>query len=598
VTFRQRLLLVFSILVISLVASFAWIVSRRADATFNTMAGQQAAAVASAFHRRLTRREAAVAAVLGRMATDPALRQIAHGTGATVSPAAFVTVAASFARQYHLDYLELVSPGGTILSSAQWPARYGYQEPAISESGKSPFLAQEQLPSGSSALGIFAVRALAVSGPPLYLVGGRRLDPRILRRLPVPAGTKLALYSNTSPGFDPRNFTASGRLPVSRQYAPIVNQARALRRPASGTVSPSHDTRASLSVTALPLTGPGGSVVALLIVATSRLPLIRLDAFIRNIAFAVALAGVLLTILAGLWIARSLSQTLLHVERTVAQVADGNWDARLAIPAGLGFSSLARGFNRMIRELSTQHHRLVQTERIVAWQEFARHLAREVSQPLAPIQRTLEELMRARRLPYLQFNAVFDASIVTLQTELRRLRAISGRFSDFSLAPQPRLETMDIRDTLHAVVSASMPTLEQRRIEIGTSITSEPLPILGDPDMLFSALASLILRAAESTRGNSVLTVSAAHVEERARISIACTHCSLLQDAGSHQFAILPTGERQEENLSLAAVQAIFSGHRGDLVTENSGADQAETLRWVIVVPLANMLLTAPKTGV
>ena len=40
----------------------------------------------------------------------------------------YVAEAASLARDYQLDYLEILLPDGSIVSSAQWPARFGYKE--------------------------------------------------------------------------------------------------------------------------------------------------------------------------------------------------------------------------------------------------------------------------------------------------------------------------------------------------------------------------------------------------------------------------------------------------------------------------------------
>ncbi len=38
------------------------------------------------------------------------------------------------AQDAQLDFLEIVGPDGKIVSSAQWPARFGYPEPAAAAS--------------------------------------------------------------------------------------------------------------------------------------------------------------------------------------------------------------------------------------------------------------------------------------------------------------------------------------------------------------------------------------------------------------------------------------------------------------------------------
>ena len=60
---------------------------------------------------------------------------LAHGGDAAL----YLTEAGSLAQEYQLDYLELVQPNGSIVSSAQSPAHFGYKEPAIAAAGQ-PFV--------------------------------------------------------------------------------------------------------------------------------------------------------------------------------------------------------------------------------------------------------------------------------------------------------------------------------------------------------------------------------------------------------------------------------------------------------------------------
>ena len=50
----------------------------------------------------------------------------------------YVSEARALAGQQQLDFLELVDNRGTILSSAQWQAKFGYPEPAIPSATRSP----------------------------------------------------------------------------------------------------------------------------------------------------------------------------------------------------------------------------------------------------------------------------------------------------------------------------------------------------------------------------------------------------------------------------------------------------------------------------
>ena len=84
---------------------------------------------------------------------------------------AYVTTAKGVADNFQLDLLEFVSAGGSIISSAQWPARFGYQEedvaPDLPSQGR--VLRLVPLPDGAT-LGLMA------AGVPIVPAEQRLLD--------------------------------------------------------------------------------------------------------------------------------------------------------------------------------------------------------------------------------------------------------------------------------------------------------------------------------------------------------------------------------------------------------------------------------------
>ena len=107
--------------------------------------------------------------------------------------ATYVTDAAQQAQAHQLDFLEFLKADGSIISSAQWPARFGYKEPIPDERDGAAFLKREELPDGS-ALGLFAVRAVKTGEQPIYVIGGERLDRDFLSSISLPVGMRAFLY--------------------------------------------------------------------------------------------------------------------------------------------------------------------------------------------------------------------------------------------------------------------------------------------------------------------------------------------------------------------------------------------------------------------
>ena len=80
----------------------------------------------------------------------------------------------------------------------------------------------------------------------------------------------------------------------------------------------------------------------------------------------------------------------------------------------------------------------MQTERVAAWRELARRLAHELKNPLFPLQLTVENMVRAKKLPKKQFEEVFAESTATLTGGDRKSeddhRALQRFFEDAEAA--------------------------------------------------------------------------------------------------------------------------------------------------------------------
>ena len=155
---RQKLLLLFSLTVAAAVAAVAWTVLVRIRQVFEHRDQDETALFVSQFQREFQHRSTDVASAVDRIAGQERVRNMAFELVQSNDAAPFLNEAQTLAQDARLDFLEIVGPDGTIVSSAQWPARFGYPEPAASESTQTPFLKREEMPDGSTVLGLFAVR--------------------------------------------------------------------------------------------------------------------------------------------------------------------------------------------------------------------------------------------------------------------------------------------------------------------------------------------------------------------------------------------------------------------------------------------------------
>ena len=602
---RQKLLLLFSLTVAAAVAAVAWTVLVRIRHVFEMRDQEETALFVSQFQREFQHRSQEVAAAVDRLAASERARSMAFELAQSGDAAAYLTEAQSMAQDAQLDFLEIVGADGKIVSSAQWPARFGYPEPAAANASTTPFLKREDLPDGSTALGLFAVHA--VGGTEVRLIGGERLDQSFLADLPVAPGMQIGLYSdanslttmvNFSAGasapaltaFDPaRLLGPGGAVPAAIQYKSLIDGARTSGQQVNGIVNPTGRREDSLNATAIPLKNEQGTVMAVLVVAIARSGMVEAQQHIRAIAYGVAAGGILLAILFSLWIAARVSRPIEQLAHAAEEVAGGNWDVRVPPRGRDEVSVLARSFNHMTEQLQSQRDRLVQSERVAAWRELARRLAHELKNPLFPLQLTVENLVRARELPEAEFDEVFRESTATLATEIANLKTIIGRFSDFSKMPKPELERIDAKVLVERVralyeTAASQTANIDAKIKMTVDVADAPMPLDADPELLHRALSNLVLNAMDAMPDGGVLTISAHPKGDKVELRVADTGQGMTPEECERLFTPYYTTKQHGTGLGLAIVQSVVADHAGTIAVESPPGGGAT---FIITLPRA-----------
>lgn len=589
---RQKLLLLMSLTVAAAVAAVAWTVLVRIRLVFEQRDQEETALFVSQFQREFQHRSAEVAAAIDRLAASERARSMAFEMVQSGDVWPYLKEAQSMAQLGQLDFLEIIGPDGNVVSSAQWPARFGYGEPAIWGSGQDPFLKREELPDGSAALGLFAVRSIKSAEPAVRLIGGKRLDQSFLADLPAAPGMTIGLYAeyhgenSASAAFNPASYyQASGAVPNAPRYAALIESARKSGEQDSAILYLSSRREDSVNVTAIPLKSNSGAVLAVLTVAISRAGLVAAQQHIRAIAYAIASGGILLAIAFSLWITARVSHPIEQLAGAAEEVAAGNWDVRVPERGRDEVSVLARSFNHMTGELTAQRERLVQSERVAAWRELARRLAHELKNPLFPLQLTVENLVRARRLPAEEFDEVFDESTRTLGMEIANLKTIIGRFSDFSKMPKPQTELIDA----HAVVERVRSLYEaaaEPGLDFKVDLSTEPMPLNADPELLHRALSNLVLNAIDAMPNGGTLTLAARPLEADIVIRVSDTGEGLTPEECERLFTPYYTTKQHGTGLGLAIVQSVIADHGGTIAVESGGARGAT---FIITLPRAQV---------
>jgi two-component system nitrogen regulation sensor histidine kinase NtrY len=570
---RQKMLLMFSLTVVLAVAAVAWTVSARVRLLFEDLARARTTAIVNQFLREYQRRSDDVAQRVDRLAKDERVTRIAYDLAHGGDAALYLTEAGSLAQEYQLDYLELVQSGGSIVSSAQWPAHFGYKEPAIADVGQPSFLKEEISDNERSETGLFATRAVPGAESALYIVGGEKLGATFLENLSAPAGSTVYLYRNSTPAFSANNLIgAGGDVSNAMGYQDVIDRARSTGLQTNIPVGMRDRDGESFNLTAIPLKGSDGSTMAVLLVVNSRRELMEMQQHIRTTAYGVAGVGILLAIVISLWIAARVSRPVEQLAQAARDVAAGNWDVQVPVHSGDEVGLLAGAFNGMTRELVDQRERLVQSERVAAWRELARRLAHELKNPLFPLQLTVENMIRAKKASPEMFEEVFAEGATTLTDEINNLKTIIGRFSDFSKMPKPQVDEVDMRDVLSRVTRLYGPSLQQQTcpIEVVSEISTDRLQVSVDAELMHRALSNLVLNAMDAMPNGGTLTVAAIRNGNNIRVTIADTGKGMTTEECERLFTPYYTTKQKGTGLGLAIVQSVIADHHGTIGVESN----------------------------
>jgi two-component system, NtrC family, nitrogen regulation sensor histidine kinase NtrY len=563
VSFRRRLLLLFALTVLLSVAAVTVIISTWTRRAFDHANDERTAAFVAQFHREFQNRGEDVSRRVQSIAAGAeADRMLVAAAQTTADYGLFLDTAQVIAGTQRLDFLEFADDRGTIISSAQWPAKFGYNDPLVTQSPPgTPFLKEEDLPSGP-ALGLFAFRSTTAVGRRLYIIGGIHLDKSFLATLNPPAGTSIMLYETLgTEKFSPNHLIfADGAAQNAEELEPIIQQVQSTHREARIVVR--GGSAGGEIVNAFPLTGDHDQVLGVLLMASSRQVYAELRNQIRSAALLAGGAGLILAILLSSWAATRVTRPVEELAGAAREVAAGNWNTTVKVKTQDEIGELAESFNRMTRDLLDQRERLVQAERVAAWRELARRLAHELKNPLFPLQLTVENLMRARDQGQQQFDETFRESSATLLSEISNLKNIIARFSDFSKMPQPRFQSVDLREVCKTAIKLHQAQLTKAGISCNLELSARNT-IAGDPELLHRALSNIILNAIEAMPNGGTINLRGNHRQDSIRMEIADTGSGLAPEESAQLFTPYYTSKPHGSGLGLAIVQSIVSDHGG-----------------------------------
>jgi nitrogen fixation/metabolism regulation signal transduction histidine kinase len=211
-------------------------------------------------------------------------------------------------------------------------------------------------------------------------------------------------------------------------------------------------------------------------------------------AVVIGILSVLFAVVIGAMVARRIVRPIEELADAAARVARGDLAARVQDPhTGGEVQALVEAFNQMAMDLESGQKRLLQTERVAAWQEIARGLAHELKNPLTPILSAMDVIRRARQLGRADFDAILQEQAQAVVEEVMRLKELADAFARFARLPEKRPEPLKLDELIDNALAL---------YASGVAVTREQpavIPVVvADRTQLMTVLTNLIKNGVEA----------------------------------------------------------------------------------------------------
>jgi two-component system, OmpR family, sensor histidine kinase BaeS len=305
----------------------------------------------------------------------------------------------------------------------------------------------------------------------------------------------------------------------------------------------------------------------------------REELFLTRINWALlyaALGAVLVALVLGLFLARTLTRPLRELTAASQAMAQGNLEQQVAVRSRDELGELAAAFNQMSAELARANR---------SRRQMTADIAHDLRTPLTVIKGYAEALRNGDLPPAAAtFETVYQEAehLSHLVEDLRTLSLVdAGKLTLHRQAVQPG-------DILERTAAAHLPQAQQSGITLGVDVAADLSPIHADPERLVQVLGNLVGNALRYTPEGGRITLAARQQAGGIRLTVRDTGAGIDPADLPHIFDRFYRGDDSRETnegesgLGLAIAKSLVEAHGGSIsVTSTPG----EGSTFAIILP-------------
>jgi PAS domain S-box-containing protein len=229
--------------------------------------------------------------------------------------------------------------------------------------------------------------------------------------------------------------------------------------------------------------------------------------------------------------------------------------------------------------------------------EFLAMLAHELRNPLAAISNAAQVARLSESIEHQEW------SQVVIESQVQNLSRMIDDLLDVSRITrgkiQLRRQYIKLATIISCAVEAARPLLEERKHRLILDLTTEPLPVQGDPTRLEQVFVNLLNNAAKYTESEGLVTISARKDGGDVVVQVEDNGVGMSPELLSSAFDLFTQGDRtiaRSEGglgLGLTIVRNLVELHGGSVQAESQGQGS----RLIVRLPLSTERLAAPARG-
>jgi len=280
-----------------------------------------------------------------------------------------------------------------------------------------------------------------------------------------------------------------------------------------------------------------------------------------------SLPMLLLSILVSFLLSEEIMRPIVNLEEATRRVTQGDYSYRILGRSGDELALLVNSFNKMISELERSRLKIMQTEKVTAWQEIAQRLAHEIRNPLTPIKLSAQRILKKAEESREELDRILEPAVRSIITEVENLDRMLREFRDFSKLPAPQLADVNLKELVREVLT--MHEQAFRNVVFNLDAVPEGLILRVDRDQLRQVFTNLFKNASESIQGDGSVWVRADLVRkgnyQYCRVQVQDTGCGIEEEYHNQVFNPYFTTKGSGTGLGLPIVERIIFDHKGQI---------------------------------